>query len=77
MEIIDLRNEYSYKIRHLTNSRNISLYKLLANPSDYLNKNTDYLLVCEYGIKSKKVSDILNKMGYHTNSLKGGIKSVK
>ena len=77
MEIIDLRNEYSYKIRHLTNSKNISLYKLLANPSDYLNKNTDYLLVCEYGIKSKRVSHILNKMGYHTNSLKGGIKSVK
>lgn len=56
MEIIDLRK--------------ISIYQILANPSKYLSKDKEYLIVCEHGVKSKKTSDILNKMGYHTYSIK-------
>ena len=56
MEIIDLTK--------------ISVYSLLANPSNFLSKNKEYLLICENGIKSKKASEILNKMGYNTFSLK-------
>ena len=46
--------------------RKILIYQLLANPNKYLSKNEEYLLVCEHGIQSKKLSEILNNMGYHT-----------
>ena len=48
----------------------ISIYHLLANPDKYLKKDKEYLIICEKGIKSKKTSEILNKMGYHTHSRK-------
>ena len=72
--IIDIRDIDSYKKKHLNNSKNIPFNKLIIEPSKYLNFNNKYLLVCEYGIKSKKISLILNKMGYNTYSLIGGIR---
>ena len=76
LEIIDIREEYLYNIKHLPGARNISFYKLIGEPRKYLSKNKKYLLVCEYGIKSKKSSVILNNMGYNTYSLKGGAKNI-
>ncbi len=70
--IIDIRDEYSYKENHLDNSKNISMYKLLANYERILDKNKNYLLICEYGIQSKIIMNMLNKLGYHTFSLKDG-----
>ena len=75
-KIIDIRDSVSYNIKHLPNSVNIDFYKLIIEPSKYLSKNKKYLLVCLYGIKSKNTSVILNKMGYHTYSLKDGIKRL-
>ena len=74
--IIDLRDENSYKNNHLNNSINISIYKLLANYNILLDKKKNYLLICEYGITSKIVMNILNKLGYHTFSLKGGFNNI-
>ena len=74
--IIDIRDEHSFKENHLNNSINISLYKLLANYEKILDKNKNYLLICEYGLGSKKVMNMLNKMGYHTFSLKNGYNSL-
>ena len=75
--IVDLRDKEEFNKIHLSNSINISFEKLIIYPEKYLNKNNNYLLICDFGIKSKKTSEILNKMGYHTYSLKNGIKSVK
>ena len=76
MEIIDIRDNVSFNISHLPNAVNIPFYKLIIDPGKYLSKNKEYLLVCDYGFKSKKTSEILNKMGYHTTSLVGGIKAA-
>ena len=57
---------------HITGSRNILYGELIVYPFKYLKKNENYLLICDYGLKSKKVSEILNKEGYNTYSLKGG-----
>ena len=76
LEIIDIRDIFAYNIKHLPNSKNIPYYKLITNPNEYLDKSKLYLLVCESGIKSKKTSVILNKMGYHSFSLKGGINTL-
>ena len=74
--IIDIRDNSSYKIKHLKKAINIPFTNLLINPSKYLDKNKTYLLVCEYGIKSKKTSEILNRQGFHTFSLKNGLKGL-
>lgn len=64
--IIDIRDEFSYQKNHLKNTINVPFTKLIIEPERYLNKKNKYLLVCEYGIKSKKTASILNNMGYHT-----------
>ncbi len=51
------------------------MYQILASPNKYLLKDEEYLIVCERGIQSKKVSEILNNMGYHTYYSKAFINS--
>ena len=50
--------------------RKINFTDLILYPQKYLKKESKYLILCEYGIKSKKVSKILNNMGYETFYLK-------
>ena len=75
--IIDIREEDEYRVKHLEKAINIPFTKLIIQPGNYLNKYNKYLLVCEYGIKSKKTAEILNKMGYNTISLDGGMKDIR
>lgn len=75
--IIDLRNKDEYIKFHINGSRNIDCITLLSNPSYYLNYKDIYLLICDRGIQSMDVSNILKRKGYHTYSLEGGIKKLK
>ena len=59
--IIDLRDKYLFNKKHMAGTRNIYYAHLLINPEEYLNREEEYVLICEYGIKSKMVSNILNK----------------
>ena len=74
--IIDIRDENSFKESHLPHSINISLYKIIADYDKYLNKNNKYLLICEYGIQSKIIMEMLNRLGYHVYSLKDGYRGL-
>lgn len=75
--IIDLRKKDKFLKYHFNGSLNIDYIKLLGNPSLYLEKNKKYLLICDKGIQSMDVSKILNKKGFHTYSLNGGIEKYK
>lgn len=75
--IIDIRDNYSYNISHIKNAINIPYYNLLNNYSHYLNKNTTYYLYCEEGIQSYEISQRLNKFGYNTISIEGGLKQIR
>lgn len=75
--IIDIRDNYSYSISHISNSINIPYYNLLNNYSHYLNKNNIYYLYCDEGLQSYEISKRLNSFGYNTKSIKGGFKSLK
>ena len=72
--IIDLRSSYKYEKKHINGSRNISYYYLIVEPEKYLKKNEKYLLICDYGLQSRDVCNILNKGGYNVYSLSGGMK---
>lgn len=70
--IIDIRSVQDYNNNHIPNSKNIPFEKLITKPSDYLDKNNTYYIYCQKGIKSKKASEILIKMGYKVVNIDGG-----
>ena len=74
---IDIREPYEYRIEHIPNSINIPRDLLELVPEKYLNKENMYILYCELGISSLKLSNDLNKKGYYTKSLNGGYSNYK
>jgi len=77
INIIDIRENYLYNVLRIKNSRNIPYQFLIVNPLDYLDKEEIYYILCESGHKSKIISDILNKEGFNTYSIIGGINEYK
>ena len=75
--IIDIRDNYSYQLGHLPNSKNIPYYSLLSNYSVYLNKQDTYYLYCDYGKQSMEISNRLNQFGYNTFYVKEGYLDFK
>lgn len=72
INIIDIRDNYSYKEGHIKNAKNIPYYSLLSNYSIYLNKHEKYYLYCNYGKQSMEISNRLNLLGYDTYYIKEG-----
>lgn len=70
--IIDIRENHDYKIGHIPNSINITKDLLELVPENYLNKHDYYILYCDLGIASLKLSNELKLKGYNTSSLAGG-----
>ena len=70
--IIDVRDNYTYNLGHISGSINIPYYNLLNNHSHYLSKNEKYYLYCTNGKQSKEISDRLNSFGYNVVSIDGG-----
>ena len=75
--IIDIRDNYSYAKGHIKGAKNIPYYSLLINYSIYLDKFEKYYLYCNYGYKSKEISDKLNTYGYNTFYVKEGYLSFE
>jgi len=72
VDIIDIRSKQSYNNNHIPTAINIPMETLLINPNKYLKTNNIYYIYCQKGISSSKISQILNKMGYHTVNIIGG-----
>lgn len=75
--IIDIREPYEYRISHIEGAVNIPKDLLELVPEKYLNKNNYYVLYCDKGIFSLKLSNELNNKGYKTISLNGGYNKYK
>ena len=75
--IVDIRDNYSYNMGHLSNAINIPYYSLLDNYSVYLSKRKKYYLYCDYGKQSKEISNRLNSFGYNTYYVKEGYLDFK
>jgi glyoxylase-like metal-dependent hydrolase (beta-lactamase superfamily II)/rhodanese-related sulfurtransferase len=81
IEVIDIREEEEYREWHIQPSTNIPVYnalnsgqvKPLMKSADRLPKDKPVVLYCRVGNTSKFSSQILNKMGFDTYSLIGGI----
>jgi len=73
INIIDIRDEYKFKKSHIINSINIPYRYLITNPSQYLNKQDNYVIICDYGITSDDATEKLYKLGYNVTSVINGI----
>lgn len=76
--IIDVRSRREFSEGHINGAINIPLPELNKNINRYVaSKNTNILVYCQKGSRSKRAAQILDDMGY-TNvfNLKGGIESI-
>ena len=75
--IIDIREPFYFNRFNIKGSINIPKFILLQSPSTYLEYNKNYYILCSSGIKSYECVKILNALGYHCYSIKGGINNIK
>lgn len=75
IEIIDIRDNYLYKLGSIPTSKNIPVNFLLMNPNNYLDKNKTYYIYCAYGIQSKRACINLTQQGYKVVNILGGYNS--
>ena len=73
INLIDIREPYEVKTRSLKGSKNIPKNNLLKNPEKYLNKEKEYYIMCQSGMRSSRTSNILSKQGYKIINVSGGI----
>lgn len=70
--IIDIRDNYSYKLGKIMNAKLIDERLLVYKPELFLKKDEEYYIYCEKGINSKRVSKMLVDKGYKVYSIIGG-----
>lgn len=75
LNLIDIRDNYSYLSGTIENAINISSNTLIENPSKYLDKNKKYYIFCNHGSSSEFLCNYLTKLGYDTTSIIGGYNS--
>ncbi len=72
INLIDIRDTYTYDIVHIIGSKNIEASELVQYPSKYLKEGSSYYLYCDFGLISKKVCGYLNDLGYDCISITDG-----
>lgn len=73
--LIDVRSPQEYMENHLNGAILMPLYELKENISYIIKDKSSLIIVyCQYGTRSKKAVQILNKMGYfNVYNIKGGL----
>lgn len=75
--LIDIRDRTIYQIGHIEGAINIPMAELLRDPEHYLKEGETYYLYCEFGHKSRRVCDVLYRLGYHVVNIKDGYYSYE
>ena len=75
VNIIDIRDNYLFKLGAIPGSKNVPVNYLLMNPGNYLNKMDTYYIYCTFGMQSAKVCSNLSLDGYHVVNVLGGYNS--
>ncbi len=72
--LIDVRHPLDYVNQlHHPNSKNIYYDKLIYEHKKYMNKDTEYFIVCNKGKLSKKAVMQLNYLGYNVTFVQNNI----
>lgn len=76
--LIDVRTKDEFMYNHLDGAINIPLHEINQKIGRYTNNKNDVIIVyCEYGGRSKKAVNKLNKIGFvNVYNLDGGIEEI-
>lgn len=77
INLIDVREPYEYKVKHVPYAKNIPMDKLLADPSKYLNKEKEYHIICQSGARSSRVCSVLSRDGFKVVNISGGTSTYR
>lgn len=77
INLIDIRDSYSYISGSIANAKNIPSSYLISNPDKYLDKNKDYYLFCNYGSTSRRLCQYLTRLGYQVINITDGYKGYE
>lgn len=72
VELIDIRESYEYQAGYIPTAKNIPMNELIHNPSNYLNLNQEYYVVCQSGGRSEMACLVLEAQGFKVNNVAGG-----
>ncbi|MGI6324629.1 MAG: rhodanese-like domain-containing protein [Bacilli bacterium] len=72
--LIDIRDEEVFNKGHISKAINIPIYKLLSDPSFYLDEKKTYYIYCANGSSSKYACKMLAQKGYTVFNVVGGYK---
>lgn len=75
IKLIDIRESSETKMGNIKGSKNIPQNNLLKNPEQYLNKEDDYYIICQSGIRSIHTTQILSQLDYKVINVTGGMRS--
>ena len=73
--LLDIRDKYEYMLGHIAKAINIPYTYLITMPNNYLKLDETYYVYCENGIKSRKICEFLNDLGYKCVDLIGGYRA--
>lgn len=77
IELIDIREKYEFVNGSIQTAKNIPMNQLLSRPTYYLDKSKTYYIMCQSGMRSKRVVNALQKLGYQAIDVKGGMGAYK
>lgn len=76
-KLIDIREPYETKSGTIKGAKKIPMNTLLKNPEQYLNKEEEYYIMCQSGMRSSRTSKTLHKLGFKVINVSGGFGSYR
>lgn len=76
-KIIDIREPYETSAGTIKGAKKVPMNTLLQNPEKYLNKETQYHIMCQSGMRSSRASKSLSKLGFDVVNVSGGFGSYR
>ncbi|MGL5381604.1 rhodanese-like domain-containing protein [Clostridium sp.] len=74
-KLIDIREPYETKLGTIKGAKKVPMNTLLKDPDKYLNKEDEYYIMCQSGMRSSRTSKTLSKLGFKVVNVKGGFGS--
>lgn len=77
IHLIDIREDYELSSGKIKTAQHIPMGHLLSTPERYLNKDEQYYIMCQSGMRSMRTVKALQEKGYHVINVKGGMAAYK
>lgn len=73
-QFVDVRTPSEFKGNHINGFKNIPLHQLSQKANKQLSTEREVVVICQSGMRSRKASKILKKMGFtKVTNVKGGM----